>query len=105
MSRNPAPWSTSAGTAKHLPQANECHARSSRIPLKTRNKARRFSIVGNLIALTSLSGSLREQVALLNRESPADKPETHANSDGPASLQSLRFACQIFGPYFKRRAA
>jgi hypothetical protein len=52
-----------------------------------------------------LSGCAPEQVVLLNRESPADKPETHANSDGSVSLQSLRFAGQIFGQYFKRRAA
>jgi len=101
----PARWSTPAGTAKHSPQANECHARSSRIPLKTRNEARLFSIAGNLIALTILSSCAPEQVVLLNRESTPDKPETHAKSDGSISLQSLRFAGQIFGPYFKRRAA
>src|SRR6267143_1121873 len=105
MSRNPGRWSTSAGTEKLSPQANECLARSSRIPLKTRNEARLFSIAGNLIALTILSSCAPEQVVLLNRESPADIPETHAKSDGSISLQSLRFACQIFGPYFKRRAA
>jgi hypothetical protein len=90
---------------KHWPQASECHARLSRIPLKTRNKARLFSIAGYLIALTILSCCVREQVVLLNRKSRDDKPETHANSDGSVSLQSLRFAGQTFAPYFDRGAA
>jgi hypothetical protein len=46
--------------------------------------------------------SVQARVILLNLKSPADRPGTHANPDGSASLQSIRFAGETFALYFSK---
>jgi len=104
MSRNP-PGGARQRTAKHSPQANECTPDRPGSSEDPGNEAHLFSIAGNLIALDN-SFELRAGASvLLNRESPADKPENACQVGRLNFLQSPPVACQIFGPYFKRRAA
>lgn len=53
---------------------------------------------GNFVA------SVRARVALLNRKSAADTPETRTNADGSVWVQSLRFSGQTFALYFDQGA-
>jgi len=106
--KNTHKWRTQGRTGEgNSPQAKtECHAPDSfqEIPLKTRTEPVCSLSRGNPIALGQFfrAGAAGSKCPIEpGRGHHPGQPETHDKvGDGSISLQSLRFAGQIFGPSF-----